>query len=402
MTSFQKTVLTLAATILTCPIVSGQNTGQPAPPQLSPQLTPEPQVSRFYDITPLVKPRHHFGFPDDQSISARGISYGTPGGNLGGGGGGMQGGGFFSVPSTPTQFGGNGSGGLGGGGMAAGGSGTYSQTEISLKEQLESTGDSIVDLIETSVAPDTWEDLGTGAGTIRDLGNTLLIRQTEVVHRQIAGSLRELTEATVGKSTYKLEAWWLPVNEEDRPGIEELLSGKLSAIEINEQLTSLSHSTQGYHATMLCREHITTHTASGKQVPIVVGSTPVVGTGDASDSPIVRSQLLGLMLEVQVSSVPEYIVSMQESASSDLLELSFRSMISSPDLNVQEWLAASGKIDRYTLGKHISEGSCQVKIGEPTLVAALSQLSMPTSDDAQSTPEMQLIIQISRVKEPIR
>ena len=348
-----------------------------------------PLVTRFYDITPLVKARRHFAFHDAESANTTGAFFGMGGGGVQGGGG------MFSVPSVPTQFGG-GMGGLGSGGSNSAGT---QEAEPSLEQHLEIEGSSIAGLIESSVATESWENSGEGIGTIKDLGNTLLIRQTEIVHAEIGKFLNDLTVATVGKGTYKLEAWWIPLADADRGQVEELLSSKLEAAVTGEQLTSLSESAQGYHAVLLCREHVTNHTASGKQVPVVVGSTPVVGAGDASDAPIVRTQLLGLMLEASVSSVPEYSAPSKDGKPIDQLELSFRSLISDPDLQVREWIAASGKIDRYTLGKHVAEGTCQIEPGKPTLIAALSQLSVPKDAVSLSSPEMQLIVRITRIAE---
>ena len=58
-------------------------------------------------------------------------------------------------------------------------------------EQYESSFENLMECITTIVAPHSWNELG-GAGSIQSLRETLLISQTEDVHRQIVDFLRTL------------------------------------------------------------------------------------------------------------------------------------------------------------------------------------------------------------------
>lgn len=335
---------------------------------------------------------------------------------MGGGGfGGAQGGGggFFSVPA---QFGGGGLGGgeaseggmgeLGGGGMGgfAGGGGygaaitSIQQAETSLQTYLsESSGETIGSLLEASVAPDSWESYG-GDGVIRDLGTTLLVRQTETVHAEVGKFLRDLTTAVTGQGTYQLEVWWLPLAGSHRDEVRDLLEGASTDPDIASRLTTVCETVAGYHGTLLCRERVTTHMASGKQVPVIVGSIPVVGGSSSGDQPIVRTLHLGVMMEARLILVPEYQREAAESGSGPEMDLSFRSSITSRDAQMPEW-PEGGKIDRYSMGTHVAEGSCRIQPGQAVLAASLSELASAAETPEGETPELLMVVRVTKTKE---
>ena len=153
----------------------------------------QPLVVKFYDITPLVTPRQHHRF-NAGSFQVTGVDVGgIGGGQVGFGGGGGQmgggGGGFFNVPTEPVQMGGGGYGGAAPASVFVSGS---VDEEVSLKSYLENMGGlSIAELIKDTVANDSWES-EDGYQLIHDLGNSLMIRQTEKVHAEIANFLKEL------------------------------------------------------------------------------------------------------------------------------------------------------------------------------------------------------------------
>jgi len=60
----------------------------------------------------------------------------------------------------------------------------------------DAAGDSIVKVIEDSIAPDTWMNNGGTDGSIADLGGILVIRQTSDNHRKIAALLEEIRQGT--------------------------------------------------------------------------------------------------------------------------------------------------------------------------------------------------------------
>jgi hypothetical protein len=305
-------------------------------------------------------------------------------GGVGGGGGQMGGGGggFFNVPAEPVQ--------MGGGGFVGGG---YDDHEPSLKSSLEDLGGpSIVDLIQYALADESWES-EDGLSLIDDLGHSLMIRQTEKVHAEIAKFLKELTSSVVGNQTYRLEAWWIPVDMADRGNIEQMIAGESEVEDVRQQLTTLQEAKSGHHGTLICRERLTNHVASGNHVPVISGSVPVVGEGVTGDQPIVRTLFLGLMLEATVQAVPEYSVA-KDGKSTDQADVTFRTFVTSRDDKGQD-AANAGKIDRYSLAKEAAEGTCRLRVGRPTLVSSLSE----RTSEKSSSSELQLIMLLTGIDE---
>ena len=354
----------------------------------------QPLVVKFYDITPLVTPglHHRFNVSSSQVTEGEvGLMGGVQGG-FGGGGGQMGGGGggFFNVPTEPVQLGGLGGGASGG--VFVRGSVDEGE-EPSLKSYLENMdGLSIGDLIKDSIANESWEK-EDGYELIHDLGNTLMIRQTERVHAEIATFLKELTSSVVGGQNYRLEAWWIPVDMADRGNIEQTITGVSELEDVRQQLTTLQEAKSGHHGTLICRERLTNHVASGNHVPVISGSVPVVGQGSTGDQPIVRALFLGLMLEAKVQTVPEYVIA-KDAKPSDQVDVTFRTFVTSRDDKGQD-TANAGKIDRYSLAKDAAEGTCRIHVGRPTLVSSLSER---TSEKSSST-ELQLIMLLTRIDE---
>lgn len=354
----------------------------------------QPLVVKFYDITPLVTPRLHHRF----NVSSSQVTEGEVGlmggvqGGFGGGGGQMGGGGggFFNVPTEPVQLGGLGGGASGG--VFVRGSVDEGE-EPSLKSYLENMdGLSIGDLIKDSIANESWEK-EDGYELIHDLGNTLMMRQTEKVHAEIATFLKELTSSVVGGQNYRLELWWIPVDMADRGNIEQTITGVSELEDVRQQLTTLQEAKSGHHGNLICRERLTNHVASGNHVPVISGSVPVVGQGSTGDQPIVRALFLGLMLEAKVQTVPEYVIA-KDAKPSDQVDVTFRTFVTSRDDKGQD-TANAGKIDRYSLAKDAAEGTCRIHVGRPTLVSSLSER---TSEKSSST-ELQLIMLLTRIDE---
>lgn len=337
----------------------------------------EPLVTKFYDVSLLVASQQPL-LSVNNSLPGNGLAHLSSGDPSGGGG----------VSS-----------GFGGGGMAGGGMGRVSTVPFVQNASAGNTvgAETILGIIQTIVASETWSNNG-GAGDITSFGDILIIRQTAAVHLEIGEFLKSLTDMAVQKGTYQLEAWWLPLDEAAQIQLKGLLDGPLDESKVMEQLSTLCQNESGYHGTMLCREHVATHMSSGKETPVITGSTPVVGTGSSGDSPQVRILHLGLILQARISSLPGSPSAGEKSDAVEQLDLNFGSQVTGRDTKVQDWDQA-GKIDRFVLGRHNAEGFCRVKIGRPTLIASLTSLS-EFSDDVDGSSELQLVVRITRVDEP--
>lgn len=124
-------------------------------------------------------------------VAGGGGGFGGGGGGFGGGGGGFGGGGFGGGGGG-GGFGGGGRGGGGGfggggGGIGGGGGGQGGQGFGG------PDFDTLIDLIQNTVEPDSWEDNG-GTGTVQPFypNLTLVISQTEAIHEKIKDLLNQL------------------------------------------------------------------------------------------------------------------------------------------------------------------------------------------------------------------
>jgi len=175
---------------------------------------PSRQEVRVYDVTILV------GRPADYYVSASGTGGG--GGGMGGGGmggGGMGGGG---MGGGGMGGGGMGGGGMGGGGMGGGGMGggyfmeyfAEQEEELdrqTLRDEAAERMTNLVSLIQESVDPESWYDVG-GVSTITPYENKkLIVLQTPENHREIVQLLKDMRKS-LGHQV-AIEARFLVVGE---------------------------------------------------------------------------------------------------------------------------------------------------------------------------------------------
>lgn len=398
--------------------LQAQGLAAPAPQEPAPTLE-----LRIYNLSELVDSRQEFPYTGDlpAASGAPGFMSSLPssyGGGIGGGaggigGGGSGGGGFFSMPVDP-QFGGGMAaggdsggmgmggpgagmmgggggmmgGGLGGGGMSLGlGSGA---TDVATS--LEMNAESITDLITSYVAPESWEQLG-GTGSLKQVGSLLLIRQTADVHQQVAAFLKKLTEENPGHQQYQLEVWWLPLNPQER---DEFLQSEVkltdSAQRIN-YIRTVAEKTQGFHGTVRCLDRTITHFSSGVRKPVVVGVVPVVGGGNATgEQPIVRHLHIGLLLESYITPVASHLLPAEQAGK--FSQIRYRAVLTRDDQ--ADLQPVPGKIDRFRLGAHVSEGVGVVQLGHPTIMSSLTSVAIPPLEGTDQN-EIYLVMLLTKI-----
>ena len=107
---------------------------------------------------------------------------------------------------------------------------------------------------------------------------------------------------------------------------------------------------------------------------------------------------LGLMLEARITSVPDFLANAADEKKAQQVELSFRSLVSGPDAQIQE-RATFEKVDRYVVAEHSAAGSCRIRVGRPTLIGSLTQMSKHEEHASEAPPELQLVVCITRTEE---
>ncbi|MFH1615548.1 MAG: hypothetical protein ABIG61_10760 [Planctomycetota bacterium] len=146
---------------------------------------------------------------------------------------------------------GGGGGGRGGGGTRGGGAGRTGgrtgATEAFDIAQVEERATDIIELIEESIARNTWYSTG-GEGTIKVFGTQLIITQTPEVHEQIRQLLNEMRKS-VGQEV-AIEARFLTVTENflEQIGVDldfrlRNLGGKWGIIDVEQDSMSFATAT---------------------------------------------------------------------------------------------------------------------------------------------------------------
>jgi uncharacterized membrane protein YgcG len=100
----------------------------------------------------------------------------------------------FDVTQGMGQNGGGGAGGGGGGGSSGGifsqGGNRNSTNDTTDQNNSETQMDQIIDLIQQTVEPDSWEANG-GVGSIRAFQRSIIVRNSLLVHQQLGGYVQE-------------------------------------------------------------------------------------------------------------------------------------------------------------------------------------------------------------------
>lgn len=124
-------------------------------------------------------------------------------------------------PSVLAQIGAGASGGGGGGGGLGGGLGSAGFGPGGMGGGANADFDSLIDLITSTVAPQSWEDVG-GSGAIESFPTnlSLVISQTEDVHQQIADLLDQLRRLQDLQVTIEVRFITLNDNFFERIGVD--------------------------------------------------------------------------------------------------------------------------------------------------------------------------------------
>jgi hypothetical protein len=160
----------------------------------------------------------------------------------------------------------------------------------------------VMALISESVQPDTWRDNGGNIGAMRQMGNLLIIHQTESAHKEITALLNQLRKEAVPARMVTVRAVWLMLDPEAATALsEQAKAGKLDVAALVRQAGKGNH----YRGQTTCFNGQTVHVASGRGKTFVTGMEPAVGTGVGLYG--VRTTIVqaGAMLEVTPVVTPD-------------------------------------------------------------------------------------------------
>lgn len=389
---------------------------QLAAAQTSTVKAAEPLVLRTYEVGDLILDIHDY--PYSNSLQRNRTSPGA----LGGGGGGMGGGGGF------------GGGGGGGGGFfsvpdAAGGRATAESNNAAVGVTI----DNLIDAIESTVAPETWADIGGGEANIRPLGTVLVILQTPGVHDRIRDLLLQVRAASGDRRNVTLDARWLLLTSDELDSLVLPDQQALPEVDRN-RLAEFTRRPGSIRGITTCFSGQLVYIVSGTRQNVVSGYIPVVGSLDApnrteqlaseqhqslvrlvsdrsavlsnSDSqvgyqPVIEKPNLGALLEIRPTRSPS-------NGQSPSAVVDLKSTITSParpqpelDGNAQS-AAIAPVVDRIAIETQEFATTLRMPLGKPILVGGLTyappsegRISRSGEQEAaEETPQLYLVLEV--------
>jgi hypothetical protein len=158
--------------------------------------------------------------------------------------------------------------------------------------------DSLIDLITSTIALDTWDEVG-GPGSIQPFGTSLVISQTLDVHRRIEALLVELRARQRGVPTVVIDARWLLLDSE---GLDQVLAGGPrgagSLVADAKMLDHLSRTVPGARGRIACLSGTLVHLVAGDRRSQITSAVPVVGSG-VGYQPVISIPNVGVLLQVR-------------------------------------------------------------------------------------------------------
>ena len=237
----------------------------------------EPIVVQVYDISEFVTQRTDQPFdgfvipgisPDQPDVFTGGGGQGGGGGGFGDGGshGGGGGGGVFRIaPLGPRRSAARGS--VSGVGYRTFGFGDVTNLSAAFAR-----------VIVDSVANDTWEQNGTGPGTINFIGTTMIVSQTPTAHKQIEALLKMLGQtkaSSKNQSQVTINAIWLTIDEAQFATL-----APKSDRSVNEDALEKLTAEFGRRGQITCFDGQSVHIAAGNLRSSVESVVPVVGQNE--------------------------------------------------------------------------------------------------------------------------
>lgn len=347
----------------------------------------------------------------------------------------------FNVPDYPYTGPGNstssqaiampGLGGVGGMGGIAPGPGPRGMSEPSAARI---TMDDLRRVLLTLVAPDSWEQGGGGCGApmgfgpgvgirpptptppcgqgeLQSLGDTLIVRQTPEVHRQIADLLEQLRQGSGRRQTVAVDARWLVLDSDD---LDRLTArDQQGRLKVDSRvLAEFTRRPTSIRGLMNCFSGQLVYMIGGTRRNVVSSYVPVVGSMDlprpsetrlasrggarityaqmgpdvnlahqssVGYQPIVHNLIFGMVLEIRPTLIPG-----AERAVVDL-----RSLMTSPGGTTDASQPDRGgplvpQVEQLSTETQEMATTMSVPLGEPVLVGGLTYVGPLPSSDADS------------------
>jgi hypothetical protein len=356
---------------------------------------------------------------------------------------------LFPVVQAPSVGAGYGYGAMGhGGGYGAGpyggeGGGGYAEAATNNLSAAQTTVESLIDAIRTTIAPQAWDSVG-GPASIAVLGNALLISANPDMHEQIDSLLNLFRQKWGSLRTVSVSAYWIWLTDGELAELLQQGAGKNSSPDAadksepapreaakseptalvaggpagHEEVSAVSRTAfgavsdaawerllqqadaandrpGGYRAVVTCYNGQTVHTISGGQTVLVTGMTPVVGGGSENGvgyTPNIAIVQQGAALQVTpiTTSNGKYVV-LDIHSRVNMLRNSKPDVAQPAPASTNTPAGVVAAIDRPRLMTHRLSTTLRVPVGQPTLIGGITFESEPKPGE----PSLYLFVKIA-------
>jgi hypothetical protein len=191
------------------------------------------------------------------------------------------------------------------GGGGGGGGGPYGapgvQSDPAQERPKQDRVDNLIKLLEELIDPTSWRDAGGQIGSLRALGTSLIVSQTEANQKQIQAVLDDVRRDQGTGVVIEVDARWLLLTPQQIATVEAAsAAGKGAAIDGLKDDAALycRAKTLGFNGQ-------TVSVSSGRTTSVVQHATPVVGTGVALYDISTEREQSGASLQVTPRLAPD-------------------------------------------------------------------------------------------------
>lgn len=245
----------------------------------------------------------------------------------------------------------------------------------------------LVPTIQGAIEPDSWRDTGGAIGSVRVLGDNLIITHTPQTHEQIGRLLEALRTSRGG--IVRIRADWLLLKPEQLASILEKNPATATLPDVNrEALSQLPADAYHYRGETVAMNHQTVHLGSGLGRTVLTDLDPVVANGAAAYDPQIEMFDSGVLMQVTPTVI--------QSAGVTLLDLEARMGEWGPGAFEQVPMgpatqpAGPHAIERVSQYVQRLATTVRVPLGKPVLVGGMTMRPSLESPDSR---QLYLVLQ---------
>ena len=257
----------------------------------------------------------------------------------------------------------------------------------------------VIDLVEETVDPDSWRDMGGTIGSIRELSGQLIITQSEENQKLVESIFRQLRE---NAGVVRVQADWVMLRPEQLSTVMKKVATKdrkhVESRAVDMEALSAA-SIPRMHAEMTCFGGQTISISSGRMRTVIYDQQAVVAQNAVAMSPKVKQVSDGAMLEITptpISATDYALIDVHSKVAQwgepTPVTQGFSHTTTRPGDRAITGVADSAVIDRLNVATQELKASTRIPLNQPILIGGMTM--EPAQADGQS-PQLYLILTVS-------